>query len=224
MIDIVRIFKKMNDNVVFDDVSLKLPSKGIVSIVGENGSGKTTFFKILTQLTSIDSGKISYDSNCDNKNRISFFPSEQILVDDLSGWDHIHLFRKTSLTEQLIDLFEAEKFLDKKLRKYSLGMKQMLLIILTCSVDANIFIFDEIINGLDPVNRDRSLNFLKDLKDNNLILFSSHLLYDVIDISDQILFIKNKSFYNLSADEGIDVNKILREFKEVHMNAKNAGI
>ncbi|WP_430617223.1 ABC-2 type transport system ATP-binding protein [Enterococcus sp. AZ188] len=224
MIDIVRISKKMNDNVVFDDVSLKLPSKGIISIVGENGSGKTTFFKILTQLTSIDSGQISYGNNYVNKNGISFFPSEQILVDDLSGWDHIHLFRETSLTEQLIELFEAEKFLDKRIRKYSLGMKQMLLIILTCSVDAHIFIFDEIINGLDPVNRDRSLNFLKDLKDNNLILFSSHLLYDVIDISDQILFIKNKSFYNLSADEGIDVNKILSEFKEVHMNAKNAGI
>ena len=97
---------------------------------------------------------------------------------------------------------------------YSLGLRQLLLIVLAVSLDTPIIIFDEVMNGLDPINRRKTIQLMKKLKKTKLVLVSSHQLYDVRDISDRIAFVYDKKVEIYSNKSELDLNQLYENLIE----------
>lgn len=80
-------------------------------------------------------------------------------------------------------------------------MRQLLLLIMTLSLDTDILLLDEVLNGLDPKNRKLAIRLLNKLKGNKLIFFSSHQLIDVTELSDKILIFTHQKIVEYSKEE-----------------------
>lgn len=93
-------------------------------------------------------------------------------------------------------------------------MRQLLLIVLAVSLDTPIIIFDEVMNGLDPINRRKTIQLMKKLKKTKLVLVSSHQLYDVRDISDRIAFVYDKKVEIYSNKSELDLNQLYENLIE----------
>lgn len=215
MLEIEHVQKYYKTVPILEDISFSLPSSGVASFVGPNGSGKTTLLSCISGFLQPTSGHIIIDgktvhSSEDSYGHVSFFSNETILIDELTGYDHLKLLNSTQreTANYYVDLFHAHSFLKKKVKKYSLGMKQILIIILTLSIDAPLLIFDEALNGLDPKNRQLMMNEIKKLKEKKLILFSSHILHDVIELSDVILFLNNGLIEAFPNDSNLNLTEL----------------
>ena len=215
MLKVSHIYKEYKEVPVLQDVTFELPSTGVVSFVGPNGSGKTTLLNCISGKESISKGKIEINgknilSAEDTFGQISFFFDESILLRNLSGMEHLTLLNgpQNKLAEKYIKLFQAGAFLNKKVKKYSLGMKQILIIIMTLAVDAPILIFDEALNGLAPQNRQLMMNEIKVLKNDKLIFFSSHILHAGMELSNKIIFLHSGTIEMFDNSEDLNLNDI----------------
>ena len=215
MLKVSHIYKEYKEIPVLQDVTFELPSTGVVSFVGPNGSGKTTLLNCISGKQSISKGKIEVNnkdilSSEDTFGQVSFFFVESVLMENLSGLEHLKLLNASQrkLAEKYINLFQADIFLKKKVKKYSLGMKQILLIIMTLAVDSPILIFDEALNGLDPQNRQLMMSEINILKKEKLILFSSHILHDVMELSNKIIFLNNGKVEMFDNNADLNLNDI----------------
>lgn len=215
MLKVSHIYKEYKEIPVLQDVTFELPSTGVVSFVGPNGSGKTTLLNCISGKQSISKGKIEVNnkdilSSEDTFGQVSFFFDESVLLENLSGLEHLKLLNASQrkLAEKYINLFQADIFLKKKVKKYSLGMKQILLIIMTLAVDSPILIFDEALNGLDPQNRQLMMSEINILKKEKLILFSSHILHDVMELSNKIIFLNNGKVEMFDNNADLNLNDI----------------
>ena len=149
-------------------------------MVGNNGSGKSTFIKCLLKL-------IKYEGNVEDQNiSYSYCPEKLIFPDYLTIGDFLSLFGKVknidkeSLSVKLdyyYNKFNLREHLDKYLIKLSKGTKQKLLIILTLMVDADVYIFDEPLNGLDRTTRRTFYEELRKLHQaSKIVIISTHHL------------------------------------------------
>lgn len=204
--------KKYND-FTLDNVSFSVPYGSIVGLIGENGAGKSTIIKAITNVIEKDDGNISMFGNKGNistkeKSKLavvfdgSNFPDvltvqtvNNVLKNIYPNWDEKKYF-------SMISKLELPK--SKKIKDFSKGMKMKLSIIVAFSHDANLMILDEATSGLDPIVRDDILDILLDFvqDENNSVLVSSHITSDLEKIADYIVFIhKGKLLFNLPKDE-----------------------
>lgn len=146
---------------IFTHANLQIVQPGIYAFVAPNGSGKTTLFNILTGSLRADTGRITVmDQALSPANiyaAIAYMQDISVLYPYLTAREHLQLIAQlhqvpaehvTAVAESL----QVTDFLDKKVRKYSLGMRQRLLVAMTFLVDAPIILLDEPLNGLDPVS------------------------------------------------------------------------
>lgn len=194
------IKKRFKNQLIFNDLNLKFKSGNIYCLYGPNGSGKSVLLKLITNLYNADSGEILFDKIEYNKNNICnvnmralietpcFFP-------DLTGFENLKLLAeiKNEITSdkiiELCKMFNIYKDINKKYKTYSLGMKQKMGIIQVLMEDPDIIVLDEPFNALD----DKAKQVLKDIlkkkrRENKLIIFSSHIKDEIIDISNYIYF------------------------------------
>jgi ABC-2 type transport system ATP-binding protein len=181
--------------------------------------------KILAGFEGLDNGEINYQNKElkypeDRYEKILFLGDEKILHSNLTGNEHLFLYRNEENQEaiqKLIHYYKMDSFLNKKIKTYSLGMKQMLLITLLVSAKSSIILFDEVLNGLDPLNAKKTLKLMNKLKDKKLIIISSHQLNELQEISDSTLFFKEGT---LEFIEKID-KKSLKEMLLESLEEKN---
>ena len=204
---------KKYDDFILDNVSFNVPKGNIVGLIGENGAGKSTTLNSILDIIERDSGDVFIlDSE---KNKISNATREKIGVvfdgnnfpEDLtpqklnnvlkaiySNWDEKKFY-------ELLENFSLPK--NKKIKKFSKGMKMKLSISVALSHKAELLILDEATSGLDPVVRDDILDILLDFvqEENNSILMSSHITSDLEKIADYIVFIhKGKVIFEETKD------------------------
>ncbi|MUV38891.1 Sulfate-transporting ATPase [Lentibacillus sp. JNUCC-1] len=186
---------------VLDNLSFNIEENQIVALVGPNGSGKTTLLNIITGLMKADAGDIKLfdmrNSNPDVFKHISYMQDNSVLYDYLTGYDHLQFIGDIQgFTKQQI-LTTAERvgsahYLNKKVRKYSMGMKQHLLLTMALLNQPKLLVMDEPLNGLDPTSTIRVRNLLLDLhQEGTSILLSSHNLSEIDRVTSHILFLKN---------------------------------
>lgn len=186
---------------VLDGVSFEIEQPDIIALVGPNGSGKSTLLSIITNLIQADQGKVEIfgKSNKDLKifRDISFMQDNSVLYDYLTGYDHLQFIGDVQGLSKSQILAAAERvgmetYLHKKVGKYSLGMKQHLLLTMAIVNHPKLLILDEPLNGLDPTSAIRVRNLLLELrKENTTILLSSHNLSEIDRVTRHILFLKN---------------------------------
>lgn len=196
------INKTINNKKILENINFDIYEGEIVGLVGPNGAGKSTLLKILSGLYPIEDGIIEYYdySLKDNYEKAMSFIGVLIespdLYKNLSGQDNLNIFKTMfkgideKRIKEIVNIVEMEKHLGKKFKTYSLGMKERLGIAASLINKPKILILDEPTNGLDPLGIKKIMDLLKKLV-GTTILISSHMLDEVENLCDRIIFINN---------------------------------
>ena len=211
-ITVRNVSKSINGKKLLDNISFDAYEGEIIGLVGKNGAGKSTLLKIMTGLYKMDEGEIlyyNYDLNHDFEKAMSIVGTiieTPDMYESLTGKKNLKLF-KTMLKgvdegtiEEIVKILEMEKYLGKKFKTYSLGMKERLAIASSLINKPKILILDEPTNGLDTEGIKKIMDTLKELKDTTIII-SSHMLNEIEELCNKIIFINNEKIQKIKIKE-----------------------
>ena len=219
------VTKQFNSLNALHDVSLAIEPGHIVGLLGPNGSGKTTLLKIASGLLVPTSGTVSicgFPVGPESKERISYLPDKNYLSEWMKVSQIIDLFHDFYLNFDRSKAYEMLKRLNispaQKLKTLSKGTREKVQLILVMSRNADLYLLDEPIGGVDPAARDYILQtILTNYNEHGSILISTHLIADVEQVLDQIIFLKNgvvslqSSVDDVRAQYGKSVDELFRE-------------
>ena len=184
---------------IFDNVSFEIKKGDIVALVGENGSGKTSFLKILGGIYKIPNFKLNYNVTY-MFDKSSFYPY-------LTGFQNLKYFaylykiknKKIYEVLQLVGLFNVRNV---KFKKYSFGMKQKLALARMLLIESELYLFDEPLNGLDPTSILKFKEIINYLSSKNkTIVISSHILKEISQYTNKAMLIKNNKIINVDTQK-----------------------
>lgn len=217
MITIKNLNKSYNKNQVLTDINLDINQEGILAILGPNGSGKTTLIKSLLGLVIPEKGDMLVDGENIKKKwlyrkNISYLPQIARFPENLKVNELITMVKdirqQEAVNEQkIIDLFELQPFIDKRLRNLSGGTRQKVNILLGLMFDNPIIIMDEPTVGLDPVAMIHLKKLIQEEKrKGKFIIFTSHIMNVVEELADEIVFLlEGKIYFKGRQQEMIDL-------------------
>lgn len=202
--------KRFEKKTALDSVNLTFESGKIYGLLGKNGAGKTTLIKLINSLLTPSSGEILFKGEklgIGSKKGISYLP-ERTYLD--KGMTAEQVFKFFSEFYDNFNIEKARKLLgelglqgDVKLSKMSKGMLEKLQLILVLSRDAELYILDEPLGGVDPAARDYIIDtILANFSEGASIIISTHIISDIERILDEVIFIdEGKIFLTSPADE-----------------------
>ena len=217
--------KKYGNLTALNNLNFELESGHIIGLLGPNGSGKTTLIKIICGLLVPSAGEVTVKGNpigVESKKVISYLPDTTYLGKSASVEGTINYFKDFY---EDFDENRAYDMLGKlgidpraKFRTLSKGTKEKVQLILVMSRRADLYILDEPIAGVDPAARDYILNtIISNYDENASILISTHLISDIENILDEVIFLKQGSIVRFSSvdeirsSEGKSVDGLFRE-------------
>ena len=210
LLECKHLFKEFDDKQILKDINLKIPKGKIIGLLGKNGTGKTTSIKLRNDLLTPTSGEILINGKnpgVESKEIISYLPEKTYIDREMKVKDAIKYF------EEFYDNFDSEKAkkllkdldldINTKISKMSKGMQEKLQLILVMSRNAQIYILDEPLGGVDPATRDYILDtILSNFSEGASVIISTHLIADIERILDEVIFIdKGQIIVTSSADE-----------------------
>ena len=198
-----RVSKQYKNKIAVDRISIKL-QKGVYGLLGANGAGKTTLMRMICGILKPESGTISFDgmdvSEENYRAILGYLPQDFGYYPEFTGMDFLLYMaalkgigkaqakRKSNELLQLVSLQDVAK---KKIKTYSGGMKQRLGIAQALLNQPKVLILDEPTAGLDPKERVRFRNLIKDWGKENIILLSTHIVSDIEHIAGDVLMMKD---------------------------------
>ena len=210
LLEIRNVSKKFDNKKILDNINLKLSKGKIIGLLGKNGAGKTTLIKLINNLLTIDEGKILFkgkEIGVYSKEHISYLPERTYLDKSMKVREVIEYFSefyKNFNTDRAYKLLKDLNLdLETRIVKMSKGMQEKLQLILVMSRDADLYVLDEPLSGVDPATRDYILDtILSNFKEGSSILISTHLISDIERILDEVIFIdEGKIVLSSSADD-----------------------
>lgn len=202
--------KSFGKKTVLRDVNLTVESGRIYGLLGKNGQGKSTLIKLINDLLTPTSGEVLIKGEAPgvaSKKIISYLPERTYLDKEMRVRDVIRYF------DEFYEDFDADRArrlmkdldldADLRLAKMSKGMQEKVQLILVMSRDAELYILDEPLGGVDPATRDYILDtILSNFSDGASVIISTHLIADIERILDEVIFIdKGRIALTASADE-----------------------
>jgi len=173
---------------ILRNISCSIKDEGqVIALFGPNGAGKTTILNVLANYYQKKTGSVR------TNNTFFFLPDHAYIPEDLTIKKCLAHFRQLYMTFNVV---RARKMLDqlkldydKKISEYSKGMKEQLHTVMALAQDVDTYLFDEPLAAVDPLTRDRLLNFIMTgRKPGSNIIISTHLIGDVSDIFDEVIF------------------------------------
>ena len=202
-LSIDRLTKQYQSKIAVDRISLRL-NTGIYGLLGANGAGKTTLMRMVCGILKPTSGTITFDGIDVSEERyrsmLGYLPQDFGYYPEFTGEDFLLYMaalkgmrkpqarRKTVELLKLVSLHDVAK---KKIKTYSGGMKQRLGIAQALLNQPKILVLDEPTAGLDPKERVRFRDLIKDLGKDSIVLLSTHIVSDIAHIADDILMMKS---------------------------------
>ncbi len=197
LLECKHLYKSYGEKEVLKNVNLKIPRGKIVGLLGKNGMGKTTLLKIINDLLVPSGGEVFVNGKkvgIESKRVISYLPERTYLDKSMTIRQAFRFF------EDFYDDFDVEKArrllkdldLDENQRisKMSKGMQEKLQLILVISRNAELYILDEPLGGVDPATRDYILDtILNNFNEGASVIISTHLISDIERILDEVIFI-----------------------------------
>ena len=243
VIKVRKLYKTVGKRDIISNLNFTVKEKEIYGFIGKNGSGKTTTIKLITGLWEKTSGSIKINGKSNlvkERKKIGTLIEEPVFYKNMTGYQNLVAQKKIMGIKKnsdeilkLLELVDLKEVSKKKVKQYSLGMKQRLGIAIALLGDPKILILDEPINGLDPIG----VRFIRDLilklnREFGITFFiSSHILselekcatrYCIIEkgriieeISSQELKRKLDKTFNIkvSSEEKKKTEKILKEYQ-----------
>ena len=202
-LSIDRLTKQYQNKIAVDRISLRL-NTGIYGLLGANGAGKTTLMRMVCGILKPTSGTITFDGIDVSEERyrsmLGHLPQDFGYYPEFTGEDFLLYMaalkgmrkpqarRKTVELLKLVSLHDVAK---KKIKTYSGGMKQRLGIAQALLNQPKLLVLDEPTAGLDPKERVRFRDLIKDLGKDSIVLLSTHIVSDIEHIADDILMMKS---------------------------------
>lgn len=206
-------------------IDLEIGRGKIVGLLGPNGSGKTTLIKILNGLLRPTSGVALIDGHApgvETKSHVSYLPDRMYFADWMKAADLMDLFSDFYADfdrQKAAEMFSALGIRPmERIKTMSKGTKEKVQLVLVMSRQAELYLLDEPIAGVDPAARDFILNtILTNYNENGTVLISTHLIADIERVLDEVIFLQNgqivrhDSVDNIRATEGKSVDQLFRE-------------
>ena len=230
VIKVRNISKTINKKKILDNINFDIYEGEIVGLVGKNGAGKSTLLKIMTGLYSYDEGEIyyyNYNLKTDYEKAMSIVGTlieNPDMYSNLTGKKNLELFKSMfkgideGTVEEIVRIVEMEKYLGKKFKTYSLGMKERLGIASSLINKPKILILDEPTNGLDREGIKKIMKMLKELKDTTIII-SSHMLNDIEELCNKIIFINDGKIDSIKIKQNVFF--VLYDFSKARLIIKD---
>ena len=189
--------KSYGKKTALSQINMEIPRGRIIGLLGPNGSGKSTFIKLAAGLLVPTAGEITIDGDApgvNTKAKVSYL-SERTYLNDWMRVSEIMAFFEDFYTD--FNRIKAENMLkdlninpDDRLKTMSKGTKEKVQLILVMSRQAQLYLLDEPIGGVDPAARDYILNtIITNYKEDASVIISTHLIADIEQILDEIIFI-----------------------------------
>ncbi|MBG9736395.1 ABC transporter ATP-binding protein [Paenibacillus alvei] len=209
VVELQNVTKKIKGKTIIDNLSFSVRRGEVYGFLGPNGAGKTTTIRMMVGLMSMTSGNIMIEGHNIRTDRSKAMAHVGAIVENpelykfMTGRKNLQHFVRMSgkpITEErikeIVKLVDLENALDKKVKTYSLGMRQRLGVAQALLHNPSILILDEPTNGLDPAGIRELRDYLRHLakKENISILVSSHLLSEIELMCDRVLIIQNGKF------------------------------
>ena len=220
------VTKSYGRKIALNQIYLNLERSRIIGLLGPNGSGKSTLIKIMNGLLKPTAGDVLINGQrpgIDTKFRISYLPERTYLNPGMKVIEVVHYFQdfypdfRMDRAYDMLSRLQIQP--NERLKNLSKGTKEKVQLILVMSRDADLYILDEPIAGVDPASRDYILHtIVSNYNRNASILLSTHLISDVENILDEVVFIKYGSIVLQAGAEQIRQNEhksIDRFFREV---------
>ena len=225
LVTITGLSKTYGHFTALNNMNLVIPRGRIIGLLGPNGSGKTTLIKLLNGLLTPASGQIlinGHTPGVETKAMISYLPERSYLtsnrrVEDLVEYfvDFYDNFNK----EKALGMLESLHIdLHARLKTLSKGTKEKVQLILVMSRNAQLYLLDEPIAGVDPAARDYIMGtIINNYADDATVLISTHLIADIERVLDEVIFLKDgrivrhETVDELKAQEGKSVDEVFRE-------------
>lgn len=224
--------KNFGSVAALNSVNLSIERGRIVGLLGPNGSGKSTFIKICNELLTPTTGEVrigGYKPGIETKKIVSYLPEKSYLNDWMKVSEIIGFFKDFYSDFRPDKAYEMLKSLNIdpgcKLKTLSKGTKEKVQLILVMSREAQLYLLDEPIGGVDPAARDYILNtILKNYSEDSTIILSTHLISDIEKFLDDVVFIKEgqvvltKSVDDIRDEYGKSVDALFREVFRCYEN------
>ncbi|TWT06698.1 ABC transporter ATP-binding protein [Planococcus sp. CPCC 101016] len=214
IVDVKGLTKRYGQENAVEDLSFVLEKGTATALIGPNGAGKTTSLSMLAGLLTPTNGKITMAEDL----TVGFLPQYPQFFPWLTALEFTEMAAKLSGVEIAKAKLQATRTLEfvglgaeinKKVGAFSGGMKQRLGLAQAIVHQPKLLLLDEPISALDPTGRREIMNLLKSLQQDTTILYSTHILNDAEEMTDQLLFMKGGCLIEQGS---------LREVKERHAN------
>ena len=204
ILSLKNIDKTYGKEQVLHNISFDIEQGEICGLIGENGAGKTTLMRILLGLIRVDKGEIKSVS----QHKIGSIIESPALYPNLTGRQHLQYYKtrfglKTDITKMLELVRLPKPSWDRKVKNYSLGMKQRLSIAIALLDNPELIILDEPVNGLDPQGISDLRKMILNLRDQLGVTFliSSHILSELEFITDKYIIMKKGKILNVMSSK-----------------------
>lgn len=220
-----RLTKRYGNFFALSDLSFTLERGQIIGLLGPNGSGKTTLIKLINGLLVPSDGQIAVNGcapGVESKKIVSYLPDRDCLPSQIRVKDALTLYSdfysdfSMERAKKMLDALEIDRH--SRLSALSKGTKEKVQLILVMSRDAQLYVLDEPIGGVDPAARDYILRtILTNYSENATILISTHLISDIENVLDHVLFLKaghlvlNEAVDEVRTKYGKSVDSLFRE-------------
>lgn len=213
MISVRDVEKSYGRKKALQGVNMQIDAGQIVGLLGPNASGKTTLMKTVAGLLQPSGGEISYAGGAmrgvESKRTVAFLPDNMLMPawmrvrDAFKYFDDIFPDFSHERASRMIELMGLDEHFDTNVKGLSLGMNERLTLALTFSREANLYLLDEPLGGIDPVGKQRVIDAIVAMElENASILISTHLVKDVEQLFDSVFFLsEGKIVFEGKCDE-----------------------
>ena len=219
------LIKQYGSKTALDNLNLTLPRGRIIGLLGPNGSGKTTLIKLINGLLSPSAGHIyinGVEPSPETKKVVSYLPERTYFNSWMKVRDILDFFCdfytdfRRNRAEDMLQRLDIDPTV--RLSTMSKGTKEKVQLIMVMSRDADLYCLDEPIGGVDPAARDYILQtIISNYSENASVLISTHLISDIENVLDDVIFIQNghirlhTSVDAIREQEGKSVDALFRE-------------
>lgn len=244
VLEVLGLKKRIGLKTIVEDITFDMHEGEIIGLLGPNGSGKTTIMRMMVGLTKATKGDVYCFEKPLGLGKSAMLKEVGAMIETpefynyMSGWSNLKQMARVcgkkvtrARMKELVEFVGLSKVIRKKVKTYSLGMRQRLGLAQALLNDPKVLILDEPVNGLDPQGVQDFRNKLKEIAATGVsILISSHLLDEIEKVSDRIIVIEkgkiiaDDKLENLVSDEIVKTLIATHNIEKTEMLIGELGI